>query len=352
MDPIEGLDRAIEDVAGSQATLSLGKGDIHMSGATAMGGRHKHHWTNLVNLAKVCQLDAFMLDNALMGMLHTQVRLVLQRFLPKDYSMYYARYKAETELGLKTLVWGLTMRVNRATPGQGLQNLRYRNEYLYNKFPHTKHLLKVPFDGPTKAQRVLSLLLGVFLPYLFLRLRVYALDNHWRSEEQSKFWALETSEKMWQVLKLANTVAFLAYGRYHCLTDRVLQMRLVSDRNEVLRQVSFEYLNQELLYEGATSTLAAVLPIVSSLNYMVTSSPLVKKVFTTVKKKLVGEPKEEDLKEIKEASFKCEICSEDPGVTPVQAHPCAHRFCYFCLKGANVVDCPVCECMIEGLERV
>ena len=55
---------------------------------------------------------------------------------------------------------------------------------------------------------------------------------------------------------------FLVNGRYRTLLDRILRMRLASPTSQVSREVSFEYLNRQLVWHAFTEFLLFLLPLV------------------------------------------------------------------------------------------
>jgi hypothetical protein len=71
---------------------------------------------------------------------------------------------------LRGVVTSATVLANRPTPGQALQNLRYRDERQFRD-PRTAGLLRLPGDAPTVSQRVAWIALSVVLPYAWPRAR-------------------------------------------------------------------------------------------------------------------------------------------------------------------------------------
>jgi peroxin-2 len=57
-------------------------------------------------------------------------------------------------------------------------------------------------------------------------------------------------------------LVFLVNGRYRTLIDRVLRIRLAPPSNQVSREVSFEYLNRQLVWHAFTEFLLFLLPLV------------------------------------------------------------------------------------------
>jgi peroxin-2 len=60
----------------------------------------------------------------------------------------------------------------------------------------------------------------------------------------------------------ASFLVFLLHGRYRTILDRVLRMRLAPPTSQVNREVSFEYLNRQLVWHAFTEFLLFVLPLV------------------------------------------------------------------------------------------
>ena len=60
----------------------------------------------------------------------------------------------------------------------------------------------------------------------------------------------------------ASFLVFLYNGRYRTLLDRILRLRLAPPSSQVSRQVSFEYLNRQLVWHAFTEFLLFLLPLV------------------------------------------------------------------------------------------
>lgn len=59
-------------------------------------------------------------------------------------------------------------------------------------------------------------------------------------------------EKFGQVVGLVNFLVFLYDGRFRSVGERILGMRLIYNSREVGRNVSFEFLNRQLVWEAFT----------------------------------------------------------------------------------------------------
>jgi len=316
-----------------------------------------------LDVARVSQLDSSSLDEELVRILREQTEKV-SGMIP-NLSSLVARFRTEVDLGIRILLWWFTMRLNLATPGETLQNLRYRNETKFSQ-PHTRGLLTLPDDMPTRTQRGFHLALSVFLPWMWNRLRDKAVEDRWGEDQETEQWwsAMEATDKAYRVASLANFLFFLVDGRYRSLADRVLKMRLVPARNESVRAVSFELINQQLLFEGFSEVLLVVLPLIdwsAFLRLFVKWRNLIKRFLLWIVPKRFSEAvfgpqaQETTTAEPGADGWKCVACGESPAVMPHQALPCKHVYCYFCLKTltsrVSSASCLSCDKTIEGANR-
>lgn len=81
---------------------------------------------------------------------------------------------------------------------------------------------------------------------------VATLSSNWK---RVVFELIRLGEKLGQIAGLANFLVFLYDGRYRTLVDRVLGMRLIYNQRAVNRNVSFEFLNRQLVWEAFTVRL-------------------------------------------------------------------------------------------------
>lgn len=66
---------------------------------------------------------------------------------------------------------------------------------------------------------------------------------------------LQKGEKYWKAFSLLNFLIFLWNGRYRTLIDRMLAMRLVYSKKSMNRQVSFEFLNRQMVWHAFTVSI-------------------------------------------------------------------------------------------------
>ena len=64
------------------------------------------------------------------------------------------------------------------------------------------------------------------------------------------------------VAAFSSFLVFLVNGRYRTLLDRILRLRLAPSSSQVSREVSFEYLNRQLVWHAFTEFLLFLLPLV------------------------------------------------------------------------------------------
>lgn len=202
---------------------------------------------------RVGQVDAELLDEELLGLLKTQVGDALKYLGPHlqdDWSQ-------EILLGLRAALFKLSIWDNDASYGASLQNLRYADA--------RKSSSALP--KPTMWQKGLYGLITILGRYGWDRWQDWLID------QERGYTA--PSEKVQRLMRLTSFVStthsiaafcsflvFLVNGRYRTLTDRLLRLRLVSPSNQVSREVSFEYLNRQLVWHAFTEFLLFLLPLV------------------------------------------------------------------------------------------
>ena len=148
-------------------------------------------------------------------------------------------------------------------------------------------------------------------------------------------------------------------GRYRTLLDRILRMRLAPPSSQVSREVSFEYLNRQLVWHAFTEFLLFLLPLVGISRWRRWLSRAWRKTKSLVKS---DSGKDDDMTERGELAFlperTCAICYQDQNPTstseneiraisaasggvigsaqtdvtnPYQTIPCSCVYCFICL---------------------
>jgi hypothetical protein len=93
----------------------------------------------VLSTARVSQLDADQLDEEVCKTLRGQAERVAKSLgMPG-----LARYGPEVDALWRLLLWAASTRLNTQSPGQVLQNVRYRNEHAFAA-PHLSSVLSMP----------------------------------------------------------------------------------------------------------------------------------------------------------------------------------------------------------------
>ena len=203
---------------------------------------------------RVGQVDAELLDDELLELLKEQVGEGLKYFagghLKDDWS-------AEIMLALRAVLFKLTIWDHDATYGAALQNLKYTDAR--NDGP--------VLVAPSRWQKSVYGLVTVFGKYAWTRWEDWLVeqdDGYAQPSPRVRRMSRLTSA-LSNVHSAAACVSFLVFllnGRYRTLLDRLLRMRLAPPTSQVSREVSFEYLNRQLVWHAFTEFLLFVLPLV------------------------------------------------------------------------------------------
>ncbi|GAA6043240.1 hypothetical protein JCM8097_008478 [Rhodosporidiobolus ruineniae] len=242
-----------------------------------------------LRISRVAQLDAALLDGELENILHAPVKSALEGLRNAGQRSW----EPELLALLRLAVMRMSLYETGATYGSALQNLRYRNEA-----KHVGGLQGAAVDSTlTRVQKLAYTALVVLPPYLHSKLQDRMLSSSWadeplppswfalvdvrrlirargrRREEEVIQWKREWKRTGWEMLgvaeKLANLAGlvnfliFLHNGRHRTLFDRVLKMRLVYAQRSFVPNVSFEYLNRQLVWEAFTEFLLFILPLIN-----------------------------------------------------------------------------------------
>lgn len=203
---------------------------------------------------RVGQVDAELLDEELLALLREQVGDALKYIgsgnLKEDWS-------EEILFALRAVLFKLTVWDNDATYGAALQNLR---------FTDARH--EGPVLAPaTRVQKALYGVVTVGGRYAWTRLEDWLIqqDNGF-DEPDPKVKRLKrlttVAENLHTGAAFVSFLVFLLHGRYRTLLDRILRMRLAPPTSQVSREVSFEYLNRQLVWHAFTEFLLFVLPLI------------------------------------------------------------------------------------------
>lgn len=300
---------------------------------------------------RVGQVDAELLDEELVELLKAQVGEALKCFgshLQDDWS-------TEISLALRAALFKLTVWDQNATYGAALQNLRFTDAR--NKSP--------VLAPPTKLQKSLYGLFTVGGTYAWKRWEDWLLENDSDYDEPSLIIRRlsrlsEAVSTVHSVAAFASFLVFLVNGRYRTLIDRLLRMRLVPPTSQVSREVSFEYLNRQLVWHAFTEFLLFLLPLVGISRWRRWLARIWRKTKAIVQ---TGNEEEDGIKDGEFAFLPertCAICYQDQNSTstsedqviaasgasggvigsaqtdttnPYETIPCGCLYCFVCLAG-------------------
>ena len=205
---------------------------------------------------RVGQVDAELLDEELLDLLRGQVGDALRYFAGGHLGDDWA---AEIGLALRAAVFKLTVWDHDATYGAALQNLKYTDA-------RRDGPVLVP---PSRWQKTAYGLVTVFGRYAWTRWEDWLIDHDDNASGGRPSPRIRRLSRLTSMLTTAHSAAacvsflvFLLRGRYRTLLDRILRMRLAPPTSQVSREVSFEYLNRQLVWHAFTEFLLFVLPLV------------------------------------------------------------------------------------------
>ncbi|OCB87555.1 hypothetical protein A7U60_g5461 [Sanghuangporus baumii] len=225
---------------------------------------------------RVNQLDAELLDEELVQLLQEP----LAKALSLVNVVFRSKLEPELSLFIRLVLYKFSLWDAGATYGAKLQDLRYRCKWSTTRalarssgpsrlfLPHIDiedHLA----SGLPKSALVMHASLTMLVPYFHARIRSHALSNAWpdtpSSDKRRKAWnILSNLESAHSAGALLSFVVFLWNGRYRTLADRLLGMRLVPSQKLTNRQVSYEFMNRQMVWHAFTEFLLLFLPVFSS----------------------------------------------------------------------------------------
>ena len=272
---------------------------------------------------RVSQLDASELDEELSEILQDQF-VGLFKLFPSVQQFWL---KPELKALVRFLIWKYSIQAHGQSFGQRMMGLTYSlgadrlspisfnqkaalflcmvgAEWLQERLETVCKLLRLPVS-PSVLQRALN-------------------------------WIL-TSVK---ILSLGNFVIFLLSGWFPTLKERVLGLRMVPEHPQTLRQMSYEYMNREILWHGFSEFLFFVLP---HFNLFVMKNWL-RRYITFGRERNVSSMAGGQMTS-KSADFTaCAFCESLP--TMPHTADCGHVYCYYCLRANCLADSrfPCCVC--------
>ncbi|XP_047468087.1 peroxisome biogenesis factor 2 [Mugil cephalus] len=295
-------------------------------------GRTEPDLDSQIPVLRISQLDALELDSALEQLLWTQFSQCFLNFRPGVLTPLEPELKALLHL----LLWRFTLYSNSATVGQSLLSLRYHNASSsspgYRPLTSRQKLgLALLTVGPRWLQeRSHNLLSG-----LGFGARGPVPESSGGFLRPSLRNALTLVSGVAKFASLINFFVFLRNGRHPVVAERITGVRAVFSKPNVVRDVTYQYMNRELLWHGFAEFLIFLLPLINTRKLKAAISSV---VFGGVRDD--GQGSKEGQKVWKE----CGLCGEWP--TMPHTVGCQHVFCYYCIKSHSIVDayltCPKC----------
>ncbi|TKY90553.1 hypothetical protein EX895_000551 [Sporisorium graminicola] len=215
--------------------------------------------TPILKIQRVNQLDAELLDRELAELLLDPVK----KALGSIRSTLSSDLEPELLLLLKLALFKFSIVDRGASYGSMLQNLRYRNEWA-----HRGALQSTARDQPlSRLQLALYPLLTIVAPYAGAKWQDHMTSLSYsdmpNNDPRRLLWKLtDASQRVWSAVVLANFAVFLADGKFRSVADRLLGMRLTYAQRTMNRNVSFEFLNRQLVWHAFTEFLLFLLPLV------------------------------------------------------------------------------------------
>ncbi|XP_056289906.1 peroxisome biogenesis factor 2 isoform X1 [Pseudoliparis swirei] len=279
---------------------------------------------------RISQLDALELDSSLEQLVWTQFSQCFHNCRPGLLTPLEPELRALLHL----LVWRFTLYSSSTTVGQSLLSLRYHN--VLSSSPRYRALsrrqklgLALLTAGPRWLQeRSHSLLPGLSSGGPGSEGVGGLLQRGLRN-------CLTLFSSIAQLASLINFLVFLRRGRHPVLTERVVGARAVFSKPNVVRDVTYQYMNRELLWHGFAEFLIFLLPLINT-----------RKLKATVLSIILGEDgaDREGATEGPGAGKECGLCGDWP--TMPHTVGCQHVFCYYCIKSQSIADacltCPKC----------
>lgn len=279
---------------------------------------------------RINQLDALELDSALEQLLWTHFSQCFQNCRPGLLT------PAEPELRalLQLLLWRFTLYSSGATVGQSLLSMRYHNllssAFRYRPLSRRQKwglaLLSIGARWLQERSHSLLLLLGS---------SAGGAERDCGSLVRGLRGCFGLVSSAAQIASLLNFLVFLRKGQQPLLAERIVGARVVFSKPGVVRDVSYQYMNRELLWHGFSEFLIFLLPLINTRRLKAAVSSL---VFGGARTDGKAPPEGRGL------WIECGLCGEWP--TMPHTVGCRHVFCYYCIKSHSMADpflaCPKC----------
>ncbi|KAJ1775180.1 peroxisome assembly protein (Peroxin-2) [Coemansia sp. RSA 2523] len=287
------------------------------------------HATVVSRNVRVSKLDAELLDGELTQMLREPVSNALSLVRPG----LAETYRLEIDTVIRAVLFWLSVGSHRrATYAQGLQNLQYARTSGFARRVHLFGILSI--GGPYAWARMvgsMSLAGWADAPHTSIRALVWRL--------------VQRIERITKVAALLNFAAFLALGQYPSIVERILGLRLVHARPQILHSVSFEFLNRQLVWHAFTEFVMFAMPLV---NPMKARAWIVRNVRSVLRLPISVDQSVKELPEDVCAVCFVEARKDDTHVVNPYVTGCGHIYCYVCISMRMMAEADECSCLRCG----
>jgi len=191
---------------------------------------------------RVNQLDAGELDEGLSGILQNQFVDIL-KVLP---SIHVLHLKPEMKALVRALIWKYSIHAHGQTFGQEMLGLNYSQKEGYS----------LPLASRHKFGLFALMVLAEWLQDRIDSISQYLLPVRPSDLQKAINWVITVMN----TLSLLNFLMFLIGGRFPTLKERVLSLWMVPERPQTLREMTYEYMNREILWHGFSEFIFFVLP--------------------------------------------------------------------------------------------
>ncbi|KJE92312.1 hypothetical protein CAOG_03311 [Capsaspora owczarzaki ATCC 30864] len=279
------------------------------------------------------------------------------------------KFEPEFDALVHLMIYRLSVYAKDATYGQGLLSLKYADARRLREDDASPLRTAMPIAasaatmgasaGLTKWQKVLYGLAYIGGKWAWTRVNDISSYWQWSEREENdplkRLWRLkENLDKLYKFLTVLNTILFLRDGRFPFLIDRILRIRQVYSTGSLSRQVSYEFMNRQLLWHGFAEFLLFLLPLINlqkiknvalRILYFTTSMQQQQRE-QRLQKQLHQKGQQLDPKaaleiqrqqRLRDFEGPCGICGESPIGTP-SVVPCGHVYCYVCIASNCLAD--------------
>lgn len=317
-------------------------------------GRHDAHSPTLAQL-----LDARAIDAELSHVLRRQWDAACSHF----GTGLCLRFQPELHALLRAVMWYFSVGSGAPTAGEALLGLQRRlkppmalgNVGMAIEPPASKPAPAGSFLLP-RALRAADFILAVALPWAWARAaRVASAPDH---PERLRWCRLmRRLEAASHLLGLICSLRLLRGARQPSVAMALLGLQLVSTTYPAPRHADFDFMNQELAWRVVEDLVASFRPLSLSSaaqaqqdgGATAAAGPSMLRAFVD----LVCLRRPQLTALVAPVDDLCALCNAQPIHTPTVA-ACGHRFCYFCLGAASLVDdsranstCPHCRAPLK-----